>query len=102
MNPWGQDNFLSVGPAVVISVIYQIFQILPFWVQRRMALPCSSEARHGHVTLFMEKLSGSHISHVRKEALKGSDPLLPRPSALKDEGPLAWVPEGRTRGRDAR
>lgn len=39
---------------------------------------------------------GSHISHVRKEALKGSDPLLPRPSALKDEGPLAWVPEGRT------
>lgn len=54
------------------------------------------------MTLFMEKLNGSHISHVRKEALKGRDPLLPRPSALKDEGPLAWVPEGRTRGRDAR
>lgn len=54
------------------------------------------------MTLFIKKLSESHISHVRKEALKGCAPLLPRPSALKDEGPLAWVPEGRTRGRDAR
>lgn len=81
-----------------LNTMYWIFQVLPFWTHSRIALPFSSEAKHGDVTLFAEKLEWKpHLSlqEGSSKASTGCAPsfpsLLPWPHRLSAGG---WGPLG--------
>lgn len=59
-----------------LSTTYRIFQVLPL-THSRIALSCSSEAKHGDVTYLQRNWSESHTYHFRKEALKASTGCAP-------------------------
>lgn len=96
-----QNNFLSVWPEVVIHAIYQMFQVLPFWIHSRTVLP--AEARQAMGLYLQRNVSEIHICPFQKKALEASVGCAPFSClhALEGEGPLGLGPQGETGGRDA-